>query len=60
MQEFSIKLEIRDNSTLKHTDELAKEEENYDKLMKDLTNLKDEKQQQLIEFKRRKEDRAYQ
>lgn len=46
MQEFSIKLEIRDNSTLKHTDELVKEEENYDRLMKDLTNLKDEKQQQ--------------
>ena len=56
MQEFAIKLSYKQGLSDQQQVELEKEEEKYNRLMKNLSEMKELQQQSQSEFKRRKED----
>eukprot|EP00347_Sterkiella_histriomuscorum_P020655 403336974 len=59
MHEFAIKLDMKQGLTLTQQEELIKEEDTYNKLMKDLSDLHELKQTTQTEFKLAKQDCQY-
>jgi len=58
MHEYAIKLELREGVTQTQSEELEFHEEKYNKLMSDLTELKETKMQYSNELAKKKSDVA--
>lgn len=59
MHEYAIKLELREGATQTQQEELVFHEEKYNRLMNDLTELKEIKLQKSNELATRKQDTAF-
>ena len=58
MHEYTVKLELKEGVTQTQTLELQASEELYNKLMKDLTDMKALKKEQSAELAQRKQETA--
>jgi peptidoglycan hydrolase CwlO-like protein len=58
MHEYTVKLELKEGVTQTQTQELQASEQLYNKLMKDLTDMKALKKEQSAELAQRKQETA--